>query len=123
MSKNYLHLLENLAIKYNVDQNDEEFIELAKFLEAQSSVSDKPLLTDTGLEILEYMQSADISNAKAKDLADGMGSASRKISGALRKLVADGFVDKMGQNPVIYNLTDFGKSFDIATYKETLNNN
>lgn len=123
MSTNYLHLLEGLAIQYNIDQNDEKYLALTKFLEAQIQVSDKPLLTETGLEILEYMQSANISNAKAKDLADGMGSASRKISGALRKLVTDGFVDKMGQNPVIYNLTDYGKSFDIGAYKETLNNN
>lgn len=122
MSKNYLHLLEDIALQYNVDQNDEKFVELAKFLEAQSQVADKPLFTETGLQILEYLQSANVQSAKAKDIADGMGYASRKVSGAIRKLVTDGFVDKAGQNPVIYSLTDQGKSFDIGAYKETLNN-
>jgi predicted transcriptional regulator len=49
--------------------------------------------------------------------------SSRKISGAIRKLVTDGFVDKYGQNPVIYSLTEKGKNFDIDGYKNNLNEN
>lgn len=84
---------------------------------------EKPMFTDSGLAILEYLQSCDATSWKAKDIADGMVISSRKISGAIRKLVTDGFVDKYGQNPVIYSLTEKGKNFDINSYKNNLNEN
>lgn len=83
----------------------------------------KPMFTESGLAILEYLQSCDATSWKAKDIADGMVISSRKISGAIRKLVTDGFVDKYGQNPVIYSLTEKGKNFDINSYKNNLNEN
>lgn len=84
---------------------------------------EKPMFTESGLAILEYLQSCDATSWKAKDIADGMVISSRKISGAIRKLVTDGFVDKYGQNPVIYSLTEKGKNFDIDGYKNNLNEN
>lgn len=84
---------------------------------------EKPMFTESGLAILEYLQSCDATSWKAKDIADGMIISSRKISGAIRKLVTDGFVDKYGQNPVIYSLTEKGKNFDIDGYKNNLNEN
>lgn len=84
---------------------------------------EKPMFTESGLAILEYLQSCDATSQKAKDIADGMIISSRKISGAIRKLVTDGFVDKYGQNPVIYSLTEKGKNFDIDGYKNNLNEN
>ncbi len=83
---------------------------------------EKPALTESGCQILEYLQSANAKNLKAKDIADGMAISSRKISGAIRKLVTDGFVEKFGTNPVIYSLTEKGKQFDIKDYKEKMNN-
>lgn len=83
---------------------------------------DKPMFTESGLSIFEYLQSAGGGSLKAKDIADGMGISSRKVSGAIRKLCTDGFVDKAGKNPTIYSLSDKGKEFDIVSYKETLNN-
>ena len=83
--------------------------------------AEKPLFTETGLQILEYMQSHDTKNLKAKDIADGMDVSSRKISGAIRKLVTDNFVNKFGKSPVIYSLTDKGRNFNINDYKERMN--
>lgn len=83
---------------------------------------EKPMFTESGLQILEYLQSCDTTNLKAKDIADGMQVSSRKVSGSIRKLVSDGFVDKYGQNPVIYMLTEKGKNFSIEDYKEKINN-
>ncbi len=77
-----------------------------------------PLFTETGLQILEYLQGCDTKPLKAKDIAEGMNAPSRKISGAMRKLTTDGFVEKSGQNPVIYNLTQKGLDFDIEEYKK-----
>ena len=83
---------------------------------------DKPLLTETGLQILEYLQGSDSKSLKAKDIADGMGISSRKVSGSIRKLVTDEFVEKFGSNPVVYTLTNKGKNFDIENYKNSAGN-
>lgn len=83
---------------------------------------DKPLFTETGLQILEYLKAQDARSLKAKDIADGMKISSRKVSGSIRKLVTDGFVEKYGANPVVYTLTEKGKNFDIESYKGELNN-
>ena len=76
-------------------------------------VSTKPEITDNGKVILDYMQKSDCSMLKARDIGEGLCVSSRNISGALRKLVTDGFCEKMGQNPVVYTLTEKGKNFKI----------
>jgi predicted transcriptional regulator len=47
---------------------------------------------------------------KAKDIAEGLFISSRAVSGAIRKLVTDGYVEKVGQDPVIYSITEEGKN-------------
>ena len=42
-----------------------------------------------------------------------MGISSRGASGAMRKLVNDGVCEKLGQDPVIYSLTEKGKNYVI----------
>ena len=75
---------------------------------------DKPVLTKNGQLILKYLQeNADIKLWKAKDLAEQMEISSRSASGAMRKLVNDGFCEKVSQDPVIYTLTEKGKNFEI----------
>ena len=82
--------------------------------------NNKSLFTETGLQILEYLQSQTTKNFKAKDIADGMLISSRKVSGAMRKLVTDNYVEKFGKNPVIYSLTETGKNFNITNYKNKI---
>ena len=50
---------------------------------------------------------------KAKDIAERMGISSRGVSGAMRKLVSDGFCEKIGENPIVYKLTEKGKNFNL----------
>lgn len=71
----------------------------------------KKTFTENGKKVLAYMQAnKDSYNNlfKAKDVGEGMGSTSRTVSGALRKLTTDGYVEKVGENPVIYSLTALG---------------
>jgi L-serine deaminase len=64
--------------------------------------------------VLKYMQeNLDIQMFKAKDIAEGIGISSRTVSGAMRKLTTDGFVEKLGQDPVIYAITEEGKNITI----------
>ncbi len=77
------------------------------------SKNDKPELTDNGKVILDYMQKSDVPMMKARDVAEGLFISSRAVSGSLRKLVNDGFCEKVGQDPVVYALTDKGRNYKI----------
>lgn len=82
-----------------------------------SKTADKPAFTDNGkLIILHMKEKADEVNNlfKAKDIAEGIFVSSRSVSGAIRKLVTDGYAEKVGQDPIIYSLTTLGKEVEIS---------
>jgi predicted transcriptional regulator len=84
------------------------------YIEAlKGNKTDKPVLTDNGKMILDYMQKSDAPMFKSRDVAEGLFISSRAVSGAFRKLVNDGFCEKVGQDPVVYTLTEKGKNFKI----------
>ena len=114
----YLDTFKQLQLDYSIELT-EDVKELIDFLEAQGE-SNRPTVTEAGLADLEFLQGSDKATLKSKDIADGMGVSSRKVSGSIRKLCADGFVDKFGSNPVTYSLTEKGKTFDIEYYKTTI---
>jgi len=71
----------------------------------------KAKFTENGKLVLKYMQEnkETYNNLfKAKDIGEGMGISSRTASGAMRKLVSDGYCEKIGENPVVYSLTNKG---------------
>lgn len=75
---------------------------------------EKPMFTDNGKLILKFLQEhQDTPMWKARDVAEGLFISSRGVSGAMRKLVTDGFVEKVGENPVIYSITENGKNINI----------
>ena len=75
---------------------------------------DKPVLTQNGAPIIKYLQEhQDVKMWKAREIADAMGLSSRGISGSMRKLVSDGFCEKIGNNPSVYMLTEKGKNLNI----------
>lgn len=81
---------------------------------ASSLEVDKPLFTDNGKLIMKFLQDhQETPMWKARDVAEGLFISSRAVSGAMRKLVTDGFVEKVGQDPVIYSITEKGKNIDI----------
>lgn len=105
--------------KISKDVIPKEIMEYYNVLkEQQVSQKEKPILTEIGTQVLQYLQINEVQSAKARDIADGMNMSSKKISGSMRKLVTDGFVEKIGANPVVYALTDKGKNFNIQDYKE-----
>lgn len=75
---------------------------------------EKPVLTEKGTALLSFLQKNDnVRTWKAKDLAEAMGISSRGASGGLRKLVNDGFCEKLADNPSVYALTEKGKNYKI----------
>lgn len=78
---------------------------------------DKPQFTANGKLVLKYMQeNKDTYNNlfKAKDVGEGLSISSRTASGAMRKLVSDSYIEKVGENPVIYSLTQKGSEASIS---------
>lgn len=82
-----------------------------------SGENTKIKFTENGKLVLDYMQkNKDNYNNlfKAKDIGEGLGISSRTASGAMRKLVTDGWVEKMGQDPVVYAITAKGIEVDLS---------
>ena len=115
MKQEFLNFINSL-MNANPDLTEKLMTENIKaYLDILAEVKDeKPLLTENGAIILRYLQEhSDIRCWKSKDIAEQTGISSRSASGAMRKLVNDGFCEKIGSSPVIYNLTEKGKNFKI----------
>ena len=74
----------------------------------------KPTFTENGILILTFLKNHPETKLwKSKDLAEQMELSSRTVSGSMRKLVTDGFVEKVGQDPIIYSITEKGKEVNL----------
>lgn len=94
----------------------EDSQKVLEYFESLKAIPAKPEITEKGLEILQAMQSEmDIRNNlfKASDIGEIIGKPAKAVSGSLRKLVTDGFVEKIGEKPIIYALTEKGKTFEV----------
>ena len=114
MKQEFIEFL-NALIAAAPDVAEEKMTEnLKAYIDALTDKkAEKPILTDNGKLVLKYLQTIEPGLYKAKDIADGMFVSSRNVSGAMRKLVTDGFVEKMGESPVLYMITEKGKEFKI----------
>lgn len=75
---------------------------------------DKPLFTENGKNVLKFLQdNQETETWKAKDIAAAMMISSRSVAGSARKLVNDGYLEKVGQDPVFYTLTEKGKEINL----------
>ena len=115
MKKEFIEFIEALMAAAPDVANEKMTDGIQQYLNTlKGAIKEKPELTDNGKMVLDYMQKHQDTTAwKAKDIADGMFVASRTVSGAMRKLVTDGFVEKVGESPVLYTLTEKGKEFKI----------
>lgn len=81
---------------------------------SQDDTKEKPAFTDNGKLVLTFLQQhQDTPMWKARDIAEEMFVSSRMVSGSMRKLVTDGYVEKISQDPVVYSLTEKGKNVTI----------
>lgn len=92
--------------------SEEAIVFLDELLDKNSTEN---LLTDSGKRILITMgekSEAYMNVFSSKQLGELLFMSARSVSGAMRKLVTEGYVVKSGTNPVTYSLTPSGK--DIA---------
>ena len=117
MSKklDFINWIEELMTTANVNENDiPENVKLYWDAFRNTTEKEKPQFTDNGKLILKFLQdNQDQPMWKSRDIAEGLFISSRTVSGAIRKLVSDGYVEKIGQDPVIYSLTNNGKNVKI----------
>ena len=74
---------------------------------------EKAPFTENGAKVLIWMQEnyESYNNIlKAKEIGDGLFCSSRTVSGAMRKLITDGYVSKTEGTPTCYSLTELGMS-------------
>ena len=91
------------------EQFSEEAIAYVESL--KTPAKEKPLFTDTGIKILSWFQNDKPSSpVTAKEIAEQLGEdfTARKITGAIRKLVTDGYVEKIEGEPTTYAITEKG---------------
>lgn len=105
---------EGLFSKIDLNELDPDVIDYWNALKGMSDV-EKPMFTDNGKLVMQYLQSLPTGSPsmKSKEIAESLFVSSRTVSGAMRKLVTDGFVEKIGQDPVMYSLTEKGKNIEI----------
>ena len=103
------YLVKNCKEPTTVPENVTQFLNALKETKEKETTG----LTDNGKLILQYMQQQENTKPllKSKDIADGIGVSARTVSGAMRKLVADEYVEKISTDPIIYSLTGKGKNY------------
>lgn len=113
IKQEFIEFVEKVVQEFNVEMPEGA----QKYFDAMKSVpeKEKPMFTDGGKQILKYMKDNHVEGetVTAKQVAEGMGISSRSVSGALRKLVTDGFMEKAGTDPVVYALTYKGVEVTI----------
>jgi len=111
LKQDFISYVESNFSKNPMPENLTEYWEKFK---GGSSGGDKPQFTENGKKILTFLQmNAATRTWKSKDIADEMFISSRTVSGAIRKLVTDGYVEKVGQDPTIYCITEKGINAQI----------
>lgn len=74
---------------------------------------DKPLFSENGKVVFDFIRENKEATAwSAKNIAEKVGLTSKQVSGCARKLVNDGFLEKVSTNPVYYALSQKGKDFN-----------
>lgn len=103
-----------LFSKIDMNEIDSDVVDYWNGLTSKDD-TEKPTFTDNGKLVMKYLQSLPdgVEPMKSKDIGEEMGISSRTVSGAMRKLTTDGFVEKIGKDPVLYVLTEQGKNIEI----------
>ena len=110
----FINFVELVFNEHRIDELPENVALYWEAFKGTDEGAEKPMFTDNGKIILQYLKDNQSTPMwKARDIAEGLFISSRAVSGAMRKLVSDGFVEKVGQEPVIYTITEKGKNIEI----------
>lgn len=108
----FIETVENLFNAYpmNVPAEALDFFEDYK----KGKTSNRKEITEKGIAIiLALRENPEWITAKA--LGEIMDVSGRSISGSMKKLVEDGYVEKRAGNPSAYKITEKGLAFEAPT--------
>ena len=99
-------------------EKDDEFQLAKEFFEDLKSnkIKNSGAMTENGKKILSWTQeNVDTMNNifTSKEIAEALFTSGRSVAGSMRKLVNDGYFEKVGKDPVQYNLTEKGKTYQF----------
>ena len=108
--------INDISEEYNITTNDYNIaMEFWKNFK-DGKIKNSGTMTENGIKILSWMQEnvEKMSNMfTSKEIAEALFTSGRSIAGSMRKLTADGYVEKTGKDPVKYSLTEVGKSYQL----------
>lgn len=119
MKEDFIKFVEEL-MKQNPEVTRKYYTaDVQSYFEAFKTKTEKETnseITKAGAPILKYLQEVykevGKKGYKASEIAEGMGTSPKGVSGSIRKLVTDGYVEKVEDTkPAIYLLTDKGANY------------
>jgi predicted transcriptional regulator len=102
----FIDTVEALFTKYSFEDNipQEAFDFFEDYKKGRSS---NRLFTEKGIAILKEMREVN-DWISAKALGERMDVSGRSVSGTMRKLVTDGYIEKQAGTPAAYKITEAG---------------
>jgi Mn-dependent DtxR family transcriptional regulator len=90
-----------------------------EYFEQFQNEKEKPRveITQNGAKVLGFMQEnfEKYNNIfKSKEIGEGLFISSRSVAGSMKKLISEGFVEKISSEPVAYSITERGKEKDLS---------
>ena len=110
--ENFIAEIENLLKKNTINEDAMNYFNEFK----NGTVKNSSVITEKGAMILRYLQNQPSTNYafSAKMIAEALDLNTRSVSGAMKKLLNDGYVEKLTSvSPITYQITDAGMSFDL----------
>ena len=107
------HMMTQMNFSANELEEHKEAIDFFASLKATTAEQEKPLFTEKGKIIFQFMKDnkETYNNMfKAKDIGEKLAISSRGAAATIRKLITDGYVEKFGDEPVVYSLTTLGEN-------------
>lgn len=112
--KIFIETVENLFNSYPLAVPSEAFEFFEDYRKGNSVAKE---MTDKGYNILQELK--EINDwITAKALGERLDISGKSVSGTMRKLVTDGFVEKLAGNPASYKITEKGLNYERKIIEE-----
>lgn len=101
---------------FGVDERAEKALEFYNELITFAPKTEKSGITQKQTTVLGWMQEHEDERSNcftSKEIGDGLGVGGKSVSGCMRGLVNSGLVEKTGQSPVTYALTENGRVYNL----------
>lgn len=113
----FINTVESLFTKYTFEENIPQ--EALDFFEdyKKYQTSNKKKFTEKGMNILLAMREVN-DWITASALGKQMDVSGRSVSGSMRKLVEDGYIEKRASNPAAYKITEKGMTCEFDNIED-----